>query len=209
MIDQCSNGGIDEEIQDAECVRRIRASGIDVSERDEMYRILTEKYHGTVFAICMRRMRNAQDAEEVTQEVFLRFFRKIDQLKDPDSFPGWLKRIAVRLSINHAVRKDDTSLVSHEVLDEAYGETEENPVVLRGQKDVIKAVRKIIPEMGVMDREVLVGFYYGGESLKDLSDRLSIPVGTIKRRLFTARSRLRDRLLDVVPDLFTLIREID
>lgn len=200
MIDRAPNDGVNEEIQDADCVRRIQTHGVGVRERDEMYRILTEKYRGTVFAMCMRRLRNTHDAEEVTQEVFLRFFRKVDQLKYPDHFVGWLKRIAIRLSINHAVRKKNGALENYEIFDDMHGENNMNPILLHEREETVVAIREIVPTLKKMDHEVIVGFYLEGQSLKQLSEKLKAPVGTIKRRLSVARTRMREVLNSKAPE---------
>lgn len=213
MIDSIhTNGGSDfESMSDADCARRLQQAGIDQGERNALFNILIERHHGTVFAIAMRRLRNTHDADQVTQDVFVRFFRKIHQLKDPEHFIGWLKRIATRLSINFAVRNRNkqTALVSHEILDETHAEMDEDVTVELARSEASSAVRRIIPNMKVMDREILVGFYYEGETLIHLSERLRIPVGTVKRRLHTARSNFREALLEVQPDFVLNQRIID
>ena len=60
-------------------------------------------------------------------------------------------------------------------------------------------VRDGLKTLRPMDRDTLVAFYFEGQSLKEMSDRFSSPVGTIKRRLHTARSRLKDALSDLQP----------
>lgn len=213
MIDSIhANGCPDiESMSDADCARRLQHPDINQTERNAVFDILFERHRGTVFAIVMRRLRNAHDADQVTQDVFVRFFRKIHQLEDPERFVGWLKRIAIRLSINFAVRNSNkhVALVDNEILDGAHGEIDENPEILRGQKDTAAMVRKIIPHMKVMDREVLIGFYYGGESLIDLAERFEVPVGTIKRRLFSARGNFREKLTEAFPDFVFNKRSID
>src|SRR4029079_4267450 len=63
-----------------------------------------------VFAIVLRRLRNRSEALEVTQDVFIQVLRKLGQLREPERFGGWLRRIAVRLAINRAVRRPRESL---------------------------------------------------------------------------------------------------
>ena len=54
-----------------------------------------------------------------------------------------------------------------------------------------------LPSALEVDRETLISFYFKGQSLKEMSDEFDRPIGTIKRRLHTARNRLREALLDV------------
>jgi hypothetical protein len=57
---------------------------------------LVEQFERTVHAICLRRLGNPSEALELTQEVFLHVMKRLDQLREPERFVGWLKRIAVR-----------------------------------------------------------------------------------------------------------------
>ena len=66
---------------------------------------LAAHFEPTVFAVALRRLRNRSEAIEVTQDVLIRAMRKLGQLDDPERFAGWLKQIAVRMSINRAVRR--------------------------------------------------------------------------------------------------------
>jgi RNA polymerase sigma-70 factor (ECF subfamily) len=60
-------------------------------------------------------------------------------------------------------------------------------------------VREGLSQLRRLDRETLVAFYFEGQSLKQMSARFESPVGTIKRRLHTARHRLREALADFQP----------
>ena len=62
-------------------------------------------FQSRIYGIVMQRLRNTAEADEVVQEVFLRAFRKLPQLQEAERFGGWLCQIAVRLSINRAVRR--------------------------------------------------------------------------------------------------------
>src|SRR5262245_3067085 len=66
---------------------------------------LVQRTESMVFAVVLRRLRNRSEALEVTQDVFIQVLRKIHQLREPERFGGWLRRIAVRLAINRAVRR--------------------------------------------------------------------------------------------------------
>lgn len=158
----------------------------------EAFGTLAREFETAVYAICLRRLRNQAEAVEVTQEVFLRAMRKLAQLREPERFVGWLKRIAVRMSINRAVRRprelyqapESLSVVAH------------RPSPMDGvlQRERADQVRLGLKQLRTLDRETLLAFYFEGQSLKEMSDRFSSPVGTIKRRLHTARHRLKEAL---------------
>ncbi len=159
---------------------------------------LVREFEPTVFSIVVRRLRNQAEAAEVTQEVFLRAFRKIGQLQEPERFMGWLKRIAVRLSINRAVRRPRELMQDPGILQGSVQARNETRLGIERDEDASQ-VREGLSQLRRLDRETLVAFYFEGQSLKQMSDRFESPVGTIKRRLHTARHRLREALADYQP----------
>ena len=159
---------------------------------------LVRRFESTVYAIALRRLRNQAEASELTQDVFVQAMRKLDQLREPERFPGWLKRITVRLAINRAVRRppvisqDPVTLV-------AINSDTQSPLddLMSGERaDQLWGGLK---RLRTLDRQTLVAFYFEGQSLIEMSDRFRSPVGTIKRRLHTARIRLREELAHLQP----------
>lgn len=159
---------------------------------------LVARFESRVYAIVMQRLRNSAEADEVTQEVFLRAFRKLPQLIDAERFPGWLCQIAVRLSINRAVRRPPEASCEPGAID-AYEGVPASPFGELVRQENIEQVRIGLNKLGSLDRETLWAFYFEGSSLKEMAEQFSSPIGTIKRRLHTARGRLRDVIGGVQP----------
>ena len=152
---------------------------------------LVLQFESRIFGIVMQRLRNTAEADEVVQEVFLRAFRKLPQLMDAERFGGWLCQIAVRLSINRAVRRPAETSVEPESFD-GFPETDDTPFDAVLRQESIEQVREGLSQLGRLDRETLWAFYFEGASLKEMSEQFASPIGTIKRRLHTARGRLKD-----------------
>ncbi len=158
---------------------------------------LAAEYETAVFAIVLRRLRNRAEALEVTQEVFLRALRKLPQLREPERFAGWLKRIAVRMAINRAVRRPREAYLPLENFSAVEQRSSPFDGVIRIEQ--AQQVRVGLKQLRALDRDTLLAFYFEGQSLKEMSDRFSSPVGTIKRRLHTARHRLKEALTETQP----------
>ena len=155
-------------------------------------------FESRVYGIVMQRLRNTAEADEVTQEVFLRAFRKLSQLKEAEAFAGWLCQIAARLSINRAVRRPPETACEPESF-ALMREAPDNP-----EEDLVRAedaqqLRVGLDRLGDLDRATLFAFYFEGQSLKEMSESFDSPIGTIKRRLHTARNRLREVLTALQP----------
>ena len=156
----------------------------------EAFGELVREFQSSVYGVVVRRLRNSAEASEVTQDVFLRAFRKLDQLREPERFVGWLKRIAVRLSINRATRRPPETMQPPDAFD-TYRNSPDQPVSHMLRREDAHELRKGLSSLKPLDRDTLIAFYFEGRSLKDLSARYDSPVGTIKRRLHTARGRLK------------------
>lgn len=172
----------------------IRAQSGDRAAFDE----LMAEFESTVYMIVLRRLREHAEASEVTQEVFLRALRKLPQLREPGRFVGWLKRIAVRMSINRALRRPRETMQAPETFD-LVQMSRDVPLDRLLRDERASQVRGGLAKLRPMDRETLLAFYFEGQSLKEMSDRFHSPVGTIKRRLHTARHRLKEALGDLQP----------
>ncbi len=154
---------------------------------------LVQRFESTVDAIAFRRLRNHAEAAELTQDVFVQAMRKLDQLREPERFPGWLQRITVRLAINRIVRRPPVSSQDPEKLVAIDAETGTPHEDLKTEERADQ-VWGGLKRLKMLDRQTLVAFYFEGQSLIEMSDRFRSPVGTIKRRLHTARIRLREEL---------------
>ena len=159
---------------------------------------LVERFQPAVYALALARLRNANEAQELTQEVFIHAMTKLAQLRDPHCFVSWLRQITVRMAINRLTRRGRTFGTEPEVLANAPAEVEsplEEIVRAEDRAQVLTSLTRLKDA----DRDTLEAFYLRGRSLKQMSRDFDTPVGTIKRRLHVARKRLR-KLLGKVLD---------
>jgi RNA polymerase sigma-70 factor, ECF subfamily len=159
----------------------------------EAFGRLVEQFQRTVHAICLRRLGNPSEALEMTQEVFLHVLRRLDQLREPERFAGWLRQVTVRMAINRATRRTAPSSVETGVLEEAC-EHRDDPLDELISRERAQRLWEALARLRVIDREALVAYYIQGQSLIEIAENLDVPIGTIKRRLHTARKRLKAEL---------------
>jgi RNA polymerase sigma-70 factor, ECF subfamily len=161
--------------------------------------MLAEQFQPTVYAIALRRLGNASEAAELSQEVFLHVLRRIHQLREPERFAGWLRQVAVRMAINRATRRVAPATVETGVLEGAF-EAADQPVDELITRERAERLWAALGRLKALDRESLIAFYIRGLSLVEIADELDVPLGTIKRRLHTARKRLRTELVATSAD---------
>jgi len=165
----------------------------------EAFGALVEQFQPTVYAIALRRLGNPNDALELTQDVFLHVLQRIEQLREPERFAGWLRQVAVRMAINRATRRLAPSTVETGVLEGAY-ERGDEPFEQLISRERAERVWEALGRLKSLDREALDAFYIRGHSLLEIAEMLGVPLGTVKRRLHTARKRLKVELETSVDD---------
>lgn len=154
---------------------------------------LVRRFEQAVLAIALRRLKNYAEAQELSQEVFVQALRKLDQLREPECFGGWLRSITVRLAINRMVRRQPERGTEPETLAATCVETT-TPLTEALASERRRQVRDSLDRLRKLDRETLVAFYVEGQTLIEMSSAFDSPIGTIKRRLHVARKRLAREL---------------
>jgi len=165
----------------------------------EAFGELVEQFQPTVYAIALRRLGNPSDALEMTQEIFLHVLQRIRQLREPERFAGWLRQVAVRMAINRATRRLAPTTVESGVLEGAY-ESGDEPLDELISRERAERLWEALGRLKSLDREALDAFYIRGHSLVEIAELLDVPLGTVKRRLHTARKRLKQALEESVVD---------
>jgi RNA polymerase sigma-70 factor (ECF subfamily) len=158
------------------------------------YGELVERFQPTVYAVALAKVRNPTEAQELTQEVFIHAMTKLDQLRDPHCFAGWLRQIAVRMALNRLTRRGPIQDVGPEVFANAPAVTE-TPLDSLVRSESCAELRDGLSHLKAVDRATLEAFYIQGRSLKQMSREFETPIGTIKRRLHVARKRLRRQMV--------------
>jgi RNA polymerase sigma-70 factor (ECF subfamily) len=147
------------------------------------------RFQQHVLSMAYKRLGNWDEAQELSQDVFIQAFRRLNQLQAPEAFAGWLRQIVHRMAINRLTRRQMPTSVDHEIL-EATITCDSDPLaaVLTSEQKI--QVHQGLGRLGELDRRTLVAFYLDGQSLNQMSDAFEAPIGTIKRRLHVARKRL-------------------
>jgi RNA polymerase sigma-70 factor (ECF subfamily) len=161
-------------------------------ERDEdAFRELLDLYKGRIFGYVLRTVRNYDDAEDITFEVFNKCFKSLASFDTSRSFSTWIFAIAHNVTIDF-FRKNKRQ---YEYIDEKHENTISYSPDFSAEHDKEKKLQSIENALGSLapiDREIVTLFYKEERSYKEISELLSVPVTTIKTRLHRARLRIRE-----------------
>lgn len=156
----------------------------------EAFDELAERWHLPIWRYVRRLLGRDDEAEEVTQEVWLRILRGILAVKEPGRLPAWIFTVARRTVMDRLrVRYAEAPLVPWEEEPSALGAEEPDLGWMEGE-----ILEQALLELSPMEREVLVLFHLRELSLLEVAEVLGVPSGTVKSRLFRARTALEQRL---------------
>ncbi len=185
------NALVNEKIQEIQRTKQrvIAAQAGDRAAFGELF----VQYERSIYSIALRRTGNASEAQELVQDVFVQAMQKIEQLRAPEAFGGWLRQITVRMAINRITRRKVAFATEPEVLEATVlGDGTPDQYLLDKERQT--QVRDGMARLRDMDRETLEAFYVKGQSLAEMADEFDAPIGTIKRRLHVARKRLANEV---------------
>lgn len=151
------------------------------------FETLISRYENFVFKVVFARLGNFHDAEDVAQNVFIEAFLHLHRLQEPAKFTPWLRRLAINLCADQLRRKSIMAAGSEELLDQ----TAALPPVPGQDHACQQFVENAIQRLSGVLRETMELHYLQNCPLKEISVRLNVPLGTIKRRLHEARRILR------------------
>ena len=185
---------------DAELV--LKAQQGDVHAFDE----LVERYHGKIYGLTYNMTSNREDAEDLTQEVFVKAYQALPRFKGKSSFYTWLYRIAVNKTINYRKKRNRKRALSLDQFDqeiktdEVYHDLTSKGSPLRNVSltELQKKMNEALLTLSEKHRTVVVMHDMQGIPHEEIAKVVGASVGTIRSRLFYARRQMQAELAEFV-----------
>ena len=178
----------------------MKANDADLIQRvldgdQDAFSTLVNKYQKSVHALVWRKIGDFHIAEELTQDVFLKAYKRLSTLKRPEHFPGWLYVIATRHCVSWLRKKQvpirSLDAMSTDELEEAcYAQYEADrgeTTAIEQRRELVKRLLKKLPES---ERTVVTLYYLAEMSGEEISQFLGVSPNTVRSRLHRARQRL-------------------
>lgn len=166
------------------------------SGKVEAYRDLVNRYQDYVYTIAFRVLANREDAEEASQDAFVKVYKGISSFQGNSKFSTWLYRIVLNTAISYKRKKK----IPLETLDDykIIGDGEISKMQEYQQLEQKKFIQLALNTMLPDDVSVITLFYFKQFSLEEMSEITGIAVNTLKVKLFRARKRLSDTLCKIL-----------
>ncbi|HEV7517003.1 MAG TPA: sigma-70 family RNA polymerase sigma factor [Thermoanaerobaculia bacterium] len=172
----------------------------------ERFGDLIDRYQGRLVNYLFRLLRNADDAHDMAQEVFVKVYQVLDRFDPQYRFSTWLFRVAQNAAIDQ-IRRRRLKLVSLHQEDEG-GETRDwdLPSADRGPYGELRnrergdAIQEAIDSLPWEYRELILLRHMAELAYEEIARLKGMPLGTVKNKLFRGRQMLKDKLRDFVTD---------
>ncbi len=191
--------GRQRKIEDFALVRKAKAGD------GRAYDLLMEMYHDAVFNVVYRMVRNKQEAEDLTQETFIKAYNSIGSFNEEYAFSTWLFKIATNHCIDFFRKRklktysmDEPIQYKEDEIKHEYAS--DDPTMEYRMISIEKShlIRKAIDKLPEKYRLAIILRHHEEKSYEEIAQILNLPLGTVKARIFRAREMLKKYLKDAL-----------
>lgn len=162
---------------------------------------LLSRYRAPVFNLCLRMLKNRDDAEDIAQEVFIKVFGMLERYDERYAFRSWLFKIAANQCIDF-IRKNRVKLLSldepmkyqGEEIDREFPDARETPDEELERSQLGEILMEIAGELPPHYRSMIVLRHQEQLSYDEIAEILDLPLGTVKARIHRARAMMKEKL---------------
>jgi len=166
-----------------------------------MFGFLVDKYREGVYALAYSKLGNFHDAQDITQETFIKAYQKIRTLKRHDAFALWLSAIANNLCknfIRSKLKRPDREFAedqSPDILDNNSMDSYRDNLIHESLQEALNSLPEVY-------RQVLMLHYFSGYKNMDIAQLLGISLRTVAERLHAGKERLREEMITMMSETF-------
>jgi len=182
---------------DQKYIEQIRSGNVNA------YSALVDKYKNMVFTLALRMVGNREEAEEVSQDTFVKAYRKLDSFQGTSKFSTWLYRIVYNTSLD-AIKKKKRMVASEHIdtIHEADIGSMQNALTYIEEKEKQEMIAKALQQLPEEERVLLTLFYFEELPLREISEIMKISYDNAKIKLHRSRKKLFHILKNVVEPIY-------
>ena len=146
---------------------------------------LYERYARLLFATCYRILANTEEAEEATQDSFLKIFTHLDQYHEEQNLEGWMRKVAIHTAIDYVrQRSEEMELLTDNLPDLAEEEEEEEP------RYSVEQVRKAMEQLPNGYRVILSLYLFEGYDMEEIAQILHLKPASVRSQYLRGKRKL-------------------
>lgn len=157
----------------------------------ECFAVLLERYSRSVYSLVVKIVGNREDAEELTQDVFLKVFRSLSSFQGNSSFSTWLYRIAYNVAISATRKKKYEWTAIEESMIEKVSESEAGDELEQLEKEEqLSRLEKAITQLSPDERALVLLFYIQEKSIEEIVEITKLSTSNVKTKLHRIRKKM-------------------
>lgn len=163
----------------------------------EKFSYFIKEFQNEIFNLCFSIVKNKDDALDLTQEAFFLAYKNLKNFKGESSFSTWIYRIAYNLSINFIKKRGQILTILDKDEDEIEFQIEDTKSSVWEEiekEERVKLINECLNNLKDFDRLIIELREINNLTYEEMSKILSLPIGTIKSRLFRAREKLKKEI---------------
>lgn len=155
------------------------------------YSFIVDKYKNMVFSLAFKMTKSREEAEEISQDTFIKAYKNLSKFKGESKFSTWLYRIAYHTTLD-AIKKNKNSSNTFEITEVTFNHIKSTETILEGieRKERSKIIDKCLLKLADEERTIIWMFYYDELSLKEIIQVTGISEANLKVKLHRARKKL-------------------
>lgn len=158
----------------------------------QCYSEIVSRYKGAIYSLCYRMTQNKQEAEDLSQETFIKAYQNLKKYNPKYKFSSWILKIATNTTIDHLrKRRPETLLLEEEIQSKQEGASAEVVFFHHQNK---KLIEEAIQKLPADYRILVILYHHHGLSYQDIADILKLPMSKVKNRLHRGRNLLKEQL---------------
>lgn len=155
---------------------------------------LLDRYETRIYRLALRQVGSVEEAEDVTQEIFLGIYHNIGGFRGASSLSTWIYRVAMNHCLEFRRKRKLDCVPYDEEIDLAAADWRDDPVQVTTKLELTAQIEKALAKLSPLHRDVILLHEMQGLTYQECAEALDVPVGTVKSRLSNAFTRLREML---------------
>lgn len=169
------------------------------------YTYLYEQTYSEALYVALKYMKQEDSAYDVLQDAYIKAFRNLEQLEDPEKFTSWFHMIVSRTALNELKKKTPLLFTQLETEDKTYDivnsfrdeYTDNQPEFVMDQRETSRLVQEIIDTLSDEQRTCVTMYYIQEFSVKEIATILDVSENTVKSRLNYARKKIEEKVKEL------------
>ncbi len=180
--------------EDCELVKRAQTG------ENAAFKTLVERHQQTIYNLCYRMLTQREEAQDATQETFLKAYRSLKEFRYESRLKTWLCRIATHECLNRMRHQECLSLDEMQAEDAhvQIADSAPSPLEQIERKEVQSMIHRAIDALPHPYRLVITLYHLNELSYAEIAQAMDVPIGTVKTYLFRARALLKSKLKNFV-----------